>query len=107
MVLHAVDEDTSPQRRLESSTTETRSPLAIEGAWLRRLVVKDSLNLLHNLWRQLVQQLQCLHVVVDLVSLGGAEDDGAHVRVLHTPGDGELAYVAPDSLGDLRELRMC
>jgi hypothetical protein len=40
-----------------------------------------------------------------LVCLGGAEDDGADVGILHAPGDRELADVAPDSLRDLGELR--
>lgn len=88
-------------------SNKMRSPLAIEGAWLRRLVGEDFLNLLHHLWRQLLQQLQCLHIVVDLVRLGRAEDDGADVRVLHTPSDRELAHVATNSLGDLRELQNC
>jgi hypothetical protein len=42
-----------------------------------------------------------------LVRLGRAEDDGADVRVLHTPSDRELAHVATNSLGDLRELQNC
>ena len=88
-------------------SNKMRSPLAIEGARLRRLVIKDSLDLLHHLGRELLQQLQCFHVIVDLVSLGGAEDDGADVRVLHTPSDRKLTHIATNSLGNLRKLQNC
>lgn len=44
-------------------------PLASKGGRLGRSVIQDLLNLLHNLRRQLGDELQCLHVVLDLLDL--------------------------------------
>ena len=95
----------SLSRWLDLSNRERRSPLATETAWLSGPVVKDALDLLHRLWRKLLEQLERFHVVVDLVRLRGAEDDGADVWILDAPGDCELADVAAHLLGDLGELR--
>lgn len=60
-------------------------PVTTERSGLFRLVVQNRLNLLHDLWRQLLNQLDGAHVVFDLLNLGRAEDDGADVGVLGAP----------------------
>lgn len=80
------------------------SPLSVERGRGLGLVIQHRLDLLLDLGRQLVQQGQRLDVVVDLVDLGGAEDDGADVGVAGGPGEGQLRRVAAQLLGDLGEL---
>lgn len=58
-----------------SSKAIKRSPLAVEGRWLSRLVVEDVLNLFHYLIRQLRQELKRFDVIVDLMRLGRAKND--------------------------------
>ena len=86
------------------SNGDARSPLAVEVAWLSWLVVQNAFDLLHHVRREFLQKLQRLHVVVYLMCLRGAEDDGADVGVLNAPCEGELADVAADSLRDLCQL---
>lgn len=66
---------TLPTITLGTVRSYQRSPLAAKGAWLGRLVVKDFLNLLHDLRSQLLRQLHGLDIVVNLVSLCGAKND--------------------------------
>lgn len=80
------------------------SPLSVERGRGLGLVVQHGLDLLLDLGRQLVQQGQRLDVVVDLLDLGGAQDDGADVGVAGGPGEGELRRVAAQPLGDLGQL---
>lgn len=87
-----------------SSSRGFDSPLSVERGRGLGLVVQHRLDLLLDLGRQLVQQGQRLDVVVDLVDLCGAEDDGADVGVAGGPGEGELRGVAAELLGDLGEL---
>lgn len=80
------------------------SPLSVERGRGLGLVVQHGLDLLLDLRGELVQQRQGLDVVVDLLDLCGAEDDGADVGVAGGPGEGELRRVAAQLLGDLGEL---
>ena len=72
-----------------------------EACRLRRFVIKDLLNLLHNLRCQLGNNGDGSHVVLNLLDLGRTEDDGADVRVLSAPRQAELGGVAAETLGDL------
>lgn len=80
------------------------SPLSVERGRGLGLVIQHGLDLLLDLRGDLVQQRQGLDVVVDLLDLGGAEDDGTDVGVARRPGEGELRRVAAQLLGDLGEL---
>jgi len=76
-------------------------PVTSEARRLRRLVIKDLLNLLHNVRCQLGNNRNGAHVVLNLLNLGGTEDDGADVGVLGAPRQAELGGVAAETLGDL------
>jgi hypothetical protein len=80
------------------------SPLAAKVRGGSGLVVEDLLDLLHDLVRQLGQQLQGLAVFADLARLGSSQDDGADVLVLDGPGDGQRSRGAAQALGDLGQL---
>ena len=64
--------------------------VAAESGRGRGFVVEDLLDLVHEVGGDLLGQLEGLAVVLDLLRLGGAEDDGARVRLLRDPGEGEL-----------------
>jgi len=78
-------------------------PVTSEACRLRRFVIKDLLNLLHNLRCQLGNNGNSAHVVLNLLDLGGTEDDSADVGVLGAPRQAELGGVATETLGDLGE----
>lgn len=86
------------------SSPRVDSPLSVERGGGLGLVIQHRLDLLLDLRGELVQQRQGLDVVVDLLDLCGAEDDGADVGVAGGPGEGELRRVAAQLLGDLGEL---
>lgn len=80
------------------------SPLAAKVRWGGRLVVKDLLDLIQDLWRELGQELQGLAVLGNLLGLGGTEDDSADILVLDAPGDAERRDGAAQALGDVCKL---
>lgn len=45
------------------------SPVTAKGGGLGGLVVEDGLDLFHELWSQLLDELERAHVVVDLLDL--------------------------------------
>lgn len=79
-------------------------PLATKSRGLRRFVIEDLLNLLDHIRRELLEQLDGLDVILDLLDLGGAEDDGADVGVLEGPGEGQRRGGGAEALGDRRQL---
>jgi hypothetical protein len=82
----------------------TLQSLAAIGRSRRGLVVKNRFNLLQNLGRDLVRQLESLDVVLNLLNLGGTQNDGADVGVLQAPGEGKLSHVTTQSLGNGSQL---
>ena len=64
----------------------TRLPVAAEGGRLVRLVGQNILDAVHDLRRELWQELERLAVVFDLGDFGRAQDDGRDVLVHHAPG---------------------
>lgn len=63
----------------ESLEAFGRSPLPVEGRRLRWLVIENVLNLLHHFCRHLGQKLQCLNVVINLMSLRCTKNDLPYV----------------------------
>lgn len=65
---------------------------------MSRLVVQDVLDQLHDVGRQLGQDVQRLQVVDDLLGLGSTEDTGGDVFVLDDPGQGQVGHGAAERL---------
>lgn len=78
-------------------------PVATKARRLRRLVIQDLLNLLHNLRRQLGDDRNGTHVILNLLDLSRTEDYGANVGVLGAPRQAELGGVAAETFRDLGE----
>ena len=47
---------------------------------------ENSVNFSHNLWRELVNEIDRLHILVHLIDPSRTGHYGAHPRVLQTPG---------------------
>lgn len=93
--------------RTESSSIEpakNRSPLATKAVWCSWSVVENLLNLLHDLWSELRQELKRLDVVLDLRNASSPKDDSADVGVLRRPCEGKLCDIATKSLSDFCQL---
>lgn len=81
-----------------------RSSVATKCSRSCRLVIEDLLNFLHELRRQLLKQLQGSKVVLQLLDLGGTEDDRGNVGVLCSPCQAQLGDGATELLSDGCEL---
>jgi len=68
------------------------------------LVGQDLLDLLHDLGGELGEHLQGSQVLLELLGLGGAEQDSGDVLVLEAPGNRELGHGAAEAVGDDLEL---
>ena len=79
-------------------------PVTAVGGRRGRLVLKDGLNLLHNLRSELVNKGQSLEVVLNLLDLGSTENDSANVGVLGGPGEREVGSSGTETLSDLGQL---
>lgn len=81
-----------------------QSSLAVISSRALRLVVKDLLNLLHDLIVKLLVEIKCLEIVLKLLNLCRAKNDGADVGVLEGPGKRQLGDVSSETLSNFGHL---
>ena len=95
---------------MSQETDFIRLSVATEGSGSSRLVIKNLLDLLHEFWGQLLEELQGSEVVLQLLDLGSTKNDGRDIGVLCSPcqtqlGDGTTELLSDGSeLSDLRDM---
>ena len=98
--LQAKKNTRSANRNFLQGREPDKLPLTAVLSWLSWLVAEDALDLFKDGGGELLSDLDGLDVILDLLNLSGAENNGADIGVLEGPGEGKGGSVGAEAFGN-------